>query len=94
MKIQQNLDKIIIAAYEFEHNDGDQIWSDTTTYYQKKDGTYEKEYTDGYYGETHTSPITLDEITSRMKEIEHEVKKKQEAITRGRYSITKMYERK
>ena len=102
MKIQQNLDKTVIAAYEYEHNDGDQIWSDTTTYYKKDDGTYEKEYIDGYYGESCTSPITLDEIISRMKEVEHEVRKKQEAIsihginspiTRGGYSITKKYEK-
>lgn len=87
----------VIAAYEFEHNDGDQIWSDTTTYYQKNDGTYEKEYKDGYYGETHISSVTLEEIKGKMKDIEHEVKKKQEAIsiygschpfTRGGYSIT------
>lgn len=98
MKIKQNLDKTVIAAFEFEHNDGDQIWSDTTTYYKKDDGTYEKEYIDGYYGEPHTSPISLEEIISRMKEIGHEVRKKQEAIsihginspiTRGGYSITK-----
>lgn len=98
MKTKQNLDKTVIASFEFEHNDGDQIWSDTTTYYKKNDGTYEKEYIDGYYGESCTSPITLDEIISRMKEIEHEVRKKQETIsiyginnpiTRGGYSITK-----
>lgn len=98
MKTKQNLDKTVIASFEFEHNDGDQIWSDITTYYQKKDGAYEKEYIDGYYGESYTSPITLDEIISRMKEVEHEVRKKQETIsiyginnpiTRGGYSIAK-----
>ena len=98
METKQNLNKTVIAAFEFEHDNGDQSWSDTTTYYKKDDGTYEKEYTEGYYGESCTSPITLDEIISRMKEIEHKVKKKQEAIsiygtkspiTRGGYSIIK-----
>lgn len=27
----------MIASYEYEHNDGDQIWSDTTEFYKGKD---------------------------------------------------------
>lgn len=31
-----------IACYEFEHNDGDQIWTDCTEFYKNADGTYKK----------------------------------------------------
>lgn len=65
----------LIAAFEYEHNDGDQIWTDTTEYY-KKDNSYESKYTDGYYGEKTTRPVTLDFIKMRMDEIQKEVEKK------------------
>ena len=95
---EKESNKIVVASYEYEHNDGDQIWSDTTTYYQKNDGTYEKESRNGYYGKSHISSITLEEIVSKMDEIKQEVAKKQKAInihgynspfTRGGYSIIK-----
>lgn len=98
MNTEQDLNKIIIAHYEYEHNDGDQIWSDRTIYYQKNDGTYEKEYIEGYNGESYISSITLEEIVSNMKEIKHKVEEGQKAIkiygssdprARGGYSIIK-----
>lgn len=87
----------LIAAFEYEHNDGDQIWTDTTEYY-KKDDSYESIYTEGYLGVKTTRTVTLDFIKMRMEEIQQEVDKKAKAIetygsnhvfTRGGYSILK-----
>lgn len=72
--------KKVVAKYSFEHNDGDQIWEDRTTYCQLNDGTFQKEYYDGYYDETRISPITYNEIVKKMCYVEKEAKLKQEAI--------------
>ena len=84
----------LIASFEYEHNDGDQIWTDTTEYY-KKDDSYESIYTEGYFGEKTTRTVTLDFIKMRMEEIQQEVDKKAKAIhvfARGGYSISKPLE--
>ena len=33
-KIVGKKEKVVVASFEYEHDDGDQIWSDVTTYYQ------------------------------------------------------------
>lgn len=97
-KIVGKKEKVVVASFEYEHDDGDQIWSDVTTYYQNTDGTFEKKYEDGYYEETSTVSVTEEEIINKMNEIKHEVEKQKEAIamygyshpfTRGGYTITK-----
>lgn len=96
-KIKQNNLRKVIAAYSYEHNDGDQIWEDQTTYYQLSNGTFQKEYCEGYYGKTNISSVKFDEIADRMNCIEKEVQRKNKAIkiygtehpaTRGGYTIT------
>lgn len=84
-----------IASYSYEHNDGDQIWEDITTFYEKEDGTYLMNYRDGYYGDEHISEITYDEIINKMTKAQDAVAKKREMIaiyghsprTRGGYEI-------
>ena len=97
-KIVGEKEKVVIASFEYEHNDGDQIWSDVTTYYQNTDGTFEKKYEEGYYDETSIVSVSEEEIINKMNEIKHEVEKRKEAIamygyshpfTRGGYTITK-----
>ena len=92
------LEKVVVASFEYEHNDGDQIWSDITTYYQNTDGTFEKKYEEGYYEETSIVSVSEEEIINKMNEIKHEVEKRKETIaiygyshpfTRGGYTITK-----
>ena len=39
-----------VASFEYEYDDGDQNWSDVTTYYKNTDGTFVKKYKEGYYG--------------------------------------------
>lgn len=97
-KIVAKKEKVVVASFEYEHDDGDQIWSDVTTYYQNTDGTFEKKYEDGYYDETSIVSVSEEEIINKMNEIKHEVEKRKEAIamygyshpfTRGGYTITK-----
>lgn len=87
----------IVAAFSYEHNDGDQIWDDNTKYYRLSDGTFRKTFYDGYYGETSTSVIEYDEIVAKMNYIENQVQQQAKAIekygygsvfTRGGYTIT------
>lgn len=51
-----------IACYEFEHNDGDQIWTDCTEFYKNADGTYKKVFTDGWNGSKSECTVSLDDI--------------------------------
>lgn len=97
-KIVGKKEKVVVASFEYEHDDGDQIWSDVTTYYQNTDGTFEKKYEEGYYDETSIVSVSEEEIINKMNEIKHEVEKRKEAIamygyshpfTRGGYTITK-----
>lgn len=92
----QKCSKKVVAQYSYEHFDGDQIWEERTAYYQLSDGTFQKEYYDGYYGKTNISPVTYDEIVERMSDIENEVKRRQKTIkaygphhpfSRGGYTI-------
>ena len=92
----QKSSKKVVAQYSYEHNDGDQIWDERTTYYQLANGTFQKEYYEGYYGKTNISPATYNEIVERMSDIENEVKRRQKTIkaygphhpfSRGGYTI-------
>ena len=72
--------KKVVAQYCYEHNDGDQIWEDRTTFYKRNDGTFQGEYFDGYYGKINIFPVTYDKIVEKMDNIEKEVKRRKEAI--------------
>lgn len=73
-----------LCAYEYEHNDGDQIWCDTTTFYQVND-TIKKVYTEGYNGKENESFVTKNEMVQEMED----VKTKVGLYQRGGFSILK-----
>lgn len=84
MIIGEGKERIVVASFKYEHDDGDQSWSYTTTYYKNADGTFEKKYEDGYYGETSITSVTEEEIINEMRkikqEVQKEVQKRKEAI--------------
>lgn len=80
----------LVAEYEYEHNDGDQIWSDSTSFHLNSDGSITKVYMDGYYERTHRSNVSKEQMVAEMRYIEEEIKK-QDRLSRGGYSILKAY---
>lgn len=89
-----NFDKIcvkenMIASYEYEHNDGDQIWSDTTEFYKDKDtNTFIKKYQEGYTGEVSYCNVLLNEIIKDVNKIKDSFKVGS-VNKRGGYSLYK-----
>lgn len=92
-----------VASFEYEYDDGDQNWSDVTTYYKNTDGTFAKKYKEGYYGNTSIVSVTEEEIINKMNEIRLKVQKRKEEralygyshpFTRSGYTITKDLEQK
>lgn len=67
-----------VASFEYEYDDGDQNWSDVTTYYKNTDGTFVKKYKEGYYGNTSIVSVTEEEIINKMNEIRLKVQKRKE----------------
>lgn len=82
----------IFASFVYEHNDGDQIWLDATTYYKKGDETYIVKYEEGYYGKTSFSEISLEDIIKEMQHVRDEVERKKKSRIKGGYSIFKDFE--
>lgn len=72
--------KKVIAQYSYEHNDGDQIWDERTTYYQLANGNFQKEYYEGYYDKTNISPATYNEIVERMRDVEKQAERRKRSI--------------
>lgn len=89
-----NFDKIcikenMIASYEYEYNDGDQIWSDTTEFYKDKDtNTFIKKYQEGYTGEVSYCNVLLNEIIKDVNKIKDSFKVGS-VNKRGGYSLYK-----
>lgn len=89
-----NFDKIcikenMIASYEYEYNDGDQIWSDTTEFYKDKDtNTFVKKYQEGYTGEVSYCNVLLNEIIKDVNKIKDSFKVGS-VNKRGGYSLYK-----
>ena len=84
-----------VASFEYEY--------DVTTYYKNTDGTIEKKYKEGYYGNTSIVSVTEEEIINKMNEIRLKVQKRKEEralygyshpFTRSGYTITKDLEQK
>lgn len=72
--------KKVVAQYRYEHNDGDQIWEDRTTFYKRNDGTFQGKYFDGYYGKINIFPVTYDKIVEKMRDVEKQAERRKEAI--------------
>ena len=72
-----------IACYEFEHNDGDQIWTDCTEFYKNADGTYKKVFTDGWNGSKSECTVSLDDI----RQMVNKCKSSEMYYRRGGYTI-------
>ena len=88
-KNSKDTSKDVVAEFCYEHNDGDQCWSDFTTFYKTEDGKYIKEYEDGYYGNKTVSETSYEDIVKKMEEVS---KKAEEKHTRGGYSVLKNFE--
>ena len=88
-KDSKDTSKDVVAEFCYEHNDGDQCWSDFTTFYKTEDGKYIKEYEDGYYGNKTVSETSYEDIVKKMEEVS---KKAEEKHTRGGYSVMKNFE--
>lgn len=82
-----------IAAYIYEHNDGDQIWEDTTEFYVDEQGNYFKQNEDGWTQKKKIVSITYDEIIKDMEKVQSEVEEQRRIREkggdyRGGYQIT------
>lgn len=62
-----------IAIYEYEHNDGDQIWSDYFCFYQNDNGTYRKVRRDGYYGKETETIVSEDDVLKEMESVHEKI---------------------
>ena len=78
--------KKVVAQYRYEHNDGDQIWEDRTTFYQLSDGTFQGKYFDGYYGKINIFPVTYDKIVEKMKDVEKQAERRKRSIKEYGYN--------
>jgi hypothetical protein len=74
----------VIAAFEYEHNDGDQCWSDDTIFYKKSNGKFIECYRDGYTGESSSYEVSYSDIKNRMLDVQEKAKRR---IGRGGYKI-------
>lgn len=85
----------MIASYDYEHNDGDQIWSNTTEFYKDKDtNTFVRKYQDGYTGKVSYCNVLLDGIIKDINRIKEEIKIKESfevgsVYRRGGYKLYK-----
>lgn len=82
----------LLACYEYEYNDGDQIWSDTTSYY-KKHNVYMKKFEEGYYGSKIFEIVSLNDILINMGYVRDQCGNKAAGV-RGGYSILKDFDSK
>ena len=87
----------MIAAFEYEYNDGDQSWTNSTEFFRNSNGTFVEQYTDGYNSSTTTRVVTLPEIEATMEEVQEKVYKRvsnaqkygwQHPFTRSGYKIS------
>ena len=79
-------EKELIAGYEFENNDSDQIWVDKYLFYKNPDGSFQKEFKSGWSPKfDSTESITQEEVLSEMEKATNSVGK----YKRGGYRITK-----
>lgn len=78
----------LIAAYEYEHNDGDQIWTDTTRFYKRGSVYYRTDF-EGYYGNETTSLVDYADIVAEMTKVGVDIKKERSWKVRGGHSIIK-----
>lgn len=82
-----------IAAYIYEHNDGDQIWEDTTEFYVDEHGNYFKQNEDGWTRNKKIVSITYDEIIKDIEKVQSEIEEERRIREkggdyRGGYQIT------
>lgn len=82
----QKCSKKVVAQYRYEHNDGDQIWDERTTFYQLSDGTFQGKYFDGYYGKINIFPVTYDKIVEKMKDVEKQAERRKRSIKEYGYN--------
>lgn len=85
--INKNAEPEKIASCGFEHNDGDQIFTDTFTFYKNPDMTYKKVFTSGWDGKTSEKEVTLDEIEKEFERIKQQMRAYQLNKWRGGYEI-------
>lgn len=85
-------DADLVAEYEYEHNDGDQIWSDFTSFYRNPEGSVTKVYLEGFYGKKCRSNVSEEQMVAEMRSIEKKIKK-QDRLSRGGYSILRSVEK-
>ena len=82
----------LVAEYEYEHNDGDQIWSNFTSFYRNPEGFVTKVYLEGYYGKECRSNVSEEQMVADMRSIEEKINL-QDRLSRGGYSILRNVEK-
>lgn len=86
-----------VFEYDYEHNDGDQIWDDTRSYkVDTKTGSFVRVSTDGWTGNTTVAKVTVDEFNKDMARVNEEIARQdslraQGHYVRGGYSITSKF---
>lgn len=78
----------VVARYEYEHNDGDQIWTDCITFIKRGSEYFKTKY-DGYYCKEYTEPTCYESLVGEMAEIRRKVEKERQWNIRGGHTITK-----
>ena len=86
-----------VFEYDYEHNDGDQIWDDTRSYkVDTKTGSFVRVSTDGWTGNTTVKKVTVDEFNKDMARVNEEIARQDSLRAhghsmRGGYSITSKF---
>lgn len=84
-------DKLLIAGYTYEHNDGDQMWMDVCDFYINKSGILERHFEDGYDGKIYVSTVSKEEIRNEMEKVKKSPYQYGNPKYRGGYDIHKDY---
>lgn len=71
------MDRELIAAFEYEYNDGDQCWTDSTEFFRNPNGSFIEQCTDGYNFSTNTRAVTFSEIKTIMDQTQEEVNRRE-----------------
>lgn len=74
-----------VAKFSYEHNDGDQCWNDTTTFFKTEDNRFVEEYEEGYYGTKNLRIVSYEEISEKMNKIRNEIAERKKMVTEYGY---------
>ena len=78
----------VIARYEYEHNDGDQCWSDYVTFIKRGSKYFRIEF-EGYFNTETTETTDYETLVAEMAKARKSIEKERQWKIRGGYVILK-----